>query len=166
MSHQIKAAFLLFILLAPIQSYAMDHKFNDLTIIVSSCDRYSELWPSFFKQLFKHWPSLNTTNKSIKIILTSNNITFPHDRVITFTSAASLGWSGNISEALRVVDTNYVLYLQDDYILTEDVDEDRLFEIFNSMKENNVTSIGIYKDDFFKICSQSWEHYKRQEYQL
>ena len=55
---------------APSVNY--DKLMDELTIIVPSFDKYSELWNPFFIFLFKHWPDLQGKHKNVPVILVSN----------------------------------------------------------------------------------------------
>lgn len=119
-------------------------KIEDLTIVVSSSDGYSELWDPFFKQLFKNWESLNAHNSHVKIILVSNTKQYSNKRVLSSLSHAEKGWSGNMREALNQVKTNYILYLQEDYFIYSRVNEKRIQEILYSMRANGIAYTELY----------------------
>lgn len=116
---------------------------NDVTILVSSCDKYAPIWKTFFDLLFKHWPSLKTYNKDVPIVLVSNNIDFHNSRVTMAKSPGELGWNGNINQALKQIKTKYVLYLQDDYYIQDDVLEDKVIDIINAAKAKNLNYVEI-----------------------
>lgn len=117
---------------------------EDLTIIVSSYDKFSNIWPIFFDKLFKCWPSLNSYNKNIPIILVSNTKIFNDPRVITVTSPSEYGWSGNMNEALSQIKTKYVLYLQDDYFVRDKILEKEIAAVVDAMNENNLDYVEIH----------------------
>ena len=122
---------------------AENAKLQDVTIIVSSYDKYANLWPAFFDLLFKNWPSLNTYNKDIPIVLVSNTKSFNDPRVTTVLSPHSKGWSGNINDALKQVKTKYILYLQEDYFIHDIVLEDKMNEILVAMEVNKLDYSGL-----------------------
>ena len=122
---------------------AQETKLQDVTILVSSYDKYSNLWPTFFGLLFEQWPSLNSYNKDIPIILVSNTKTYPDARVTTIQSPYERKWTGNISDSLKQVKTKYVLYIQEDYFITEQIMESKLSEILCAMNENKLHYVEI-----------------------
>ena len=119
-------------------------KIDDLTIIISSYDEYSELWSPFFKQLFQNWESLNTYNSHVQIILVSNTKQYPNKRVISALSDVDKGWSGNMREVLSQVKTKYVLYLQEDYFIYHQINEERIKEITHAMKAHDIAYTELY----------------------
>lgn len=137
-------------------SYAEQVKINNLTIVVSSCDKYSVLWEPFFEFLFEHWSSLNTYN-NIPIILVSNDKNFPNPRVTVIKSGKELGWSGNVEDAVNHVQTKYILYLQEDYFITRKVLEDKILEVINSMEANNLDYVEITEDYFDSLKDEMQE---------
>lgn len=107
--------------------------FKDVTIIVSSCDKYSDLWPSFFACLFRSWPWLEGSKSAVPIILVAGQKDFAHKRVITHKIGRDKGWSANLLEVLSQVKTPYVLYLQEDYFFCKPVQKGRLKQVVNLM---------------------------------
>jgi hypothetical protein len=131
----------LVICLWPAAAWALDHKFTDVTILVSSCDKYSSLWEPFFGSLLKHWPSLQAHNSGVPIILIANTQHYNHPRVKTIKIAHETSWADNMLVALQQVNTPYVLVLLDDYWLDKPVDEKRLAQLLKILREGNTAFI-------------------------
>jgi len=128
-------------------------KLQDVTIIVSSYDKYANLWPTFFELLFENWPSLKTSNKDVPIFLVSNTKSYTDPRVTVIKSPYARGWNGNVNDALKQVKTKYVLYLQDDYFINDVVLEDKIQEILDATI--------LYKLDYAEVsprCAAGSEH--------
>ena len=111
--------------------------FEDLSIVVFSCDKYQELWAPFFEMLFKSWPSLKTTNAQVPIYLVTNALKHDDSRIININNQNEKSWSDNALAVLAAVKTKYVLVLLEDYFFTR-FDEKRLHDIFNFMKSQDV----------------------------
>lgn len=129
---------------------ALAAKLEDITIIVPSCDKYSCLWDGCFGLLFKHWPSLLGENKDVKIILISNTKEYPDHRIETLKIPNEQSWSNNMQQALKLVKTKYVLIWLEDYIMNQDVDEDKFVQFFNFMKEKKALYMQIFGIDHGK----------------
>jgi hypothetical protein len=112
--------------------------FKDVTIIVSSCDRYAPLWPAFFHCLFKQWGTLKTVYKDVPILLIGNKKSYPDARVTNVLTGEDKSWSDNMLLALQSVKTTYVLYLQDDYLFYKPVNMGRLSAILDGMRQNAI----------------------------
>jgi len=83
-----------------------------LTIVISSCDAYGDLWPFFFYFFFRYFKE-----DQAKVYLIANYRRYNDQRVKTICVGEDRQWSDNLSIALKQVDDPYVLYLQDDYFL-------------------------------------------------
>ena len=116
----------------------IQNSFEDLSIVVFSCDKYQELWAPFFELFFKQWPSLKTSNSQIPIYLVANSKKYDDPRVTTVNIQNEKSWSDNALTVLESVKTKYVLIVLEDYFFTR-IDEKRLHEIFNFMKSEDVS---------------------------
>lgn len=110
---------------------------KDLTIIITSCDKYSELWEPHFKMLFQNWPNINKQHSFIPIYLVSNFKKYNHSRITPKLVGNDKSWSDNLIKTLESVQTKYVLIILEDYIITDPVDEKRLIEIMHLMSASN-----------------------------
>lgn len=94
----------------------MKKSIKDFGIIVSSCDKYSDIWPIFFK-LFKKYGNeltecsiyLNTESK--KFSFEGLNIICPND------FSAFVPWGKRLRNCLDSVKEDYVLFLLDDFFI-------------------------------------------------
>lgn len=118
-------------------------RLEDVTILVSSCDRYAEFWQPFVQLLFKYWPSLQTYNNSIPVVLITNTKSFSYPRIQVVRTGEDGGWSRNMLDALKQVKTKYVLYMQEDYFLSKTVDEKYLYYLLQKMKEQKIAYIEV-----------------------
>lgn len=126
--------------------------FNNVTILISSCDKYAPLWDPFFESLFKHWPSLNANNRPIPILLIANKKVFVNSRVQTLNIPNEKSWSDNMLEALRHIDTKYVILFLDDYWVTEMVDEAKLATIYHTMQDEQMAMVQLaYNNTEFHV---------------
>ena len=107
---------------------------DNITLLVSSCDKYSSLWEPFFKSLFRHWPSLQQENKDIPILLIANKKKYLHPRVTMIQIPNEISWGDNMLQALHQIDTKYVMLWLDDYWLNNTVNEQRLLELYHGMQ--------------------------------
>lgn len=123
-------------------------RLDNISIIVSSCDKFSEFWNPFFTLLFKHWPSLRTQNVSVPLILISNYKTYPDSRVTTYPVGLDKSWSDNMLTVLKNIKTDYILYLQEDYFFNSGVNENILLDLLKAMQD--IPYIQISDDGTFR----------------
>ena len=90
---------------------------SPFSVVVSSCDAYADLWPSFFHLLFKFWPEIPKP-----VYLISNHKHFTDPRVQTVALGHDRHWGTNTLEAFKKIPASSILYLQDDYFLNAPAD--------------------------------------------
>ena len=104
-----------------------------LTVLVNSCDDYSDVWPFFFSAINEFWP-----NREIKILLKTKNKTplFKNniDKINFYNEKQISTWGNNLIASLKVVETDFVLLLFDDFILEDYIDELELKEVIIQMQ--------------------------------
>ncbi len=123
--------------------------FQDFSIVVSSSDKYRELWHPFFYFLFKNWPSLRQENSHIPIFLITSDMSYPDPRITVIKAGKSESWSTGISKALNQVKTKYVLYLQEDFIIHYPIDEFSLEYFYKIMDKEKASYLELTFDSFF-----------------
>ena len=120
---------------------------SDVTIVVSSCDKYRALWPGFFHCLFRYWPQLETQHTQTPIVLIAGKETFTHPRVQVFQTGEDRGWSQNLLDVLAEVKTRYVLYFQEDYFLCAPVLEEKVFSTLTLMNKSSQVVYCQFNED-------------------
>ena len=146
----------LFILILPLvcfgkpqsSSNAKPRMLGDLTIIISSCDKYHDCRKPCLDLLFKYWPELKPAKTPI--ILITNNRPFSYLGVDVHQTGVDHGWSANMIEVLKKVKTRYVLYLQEDYFMTRPVNHKKLAYFVQKMKEQQIPYIQLNDDPYFE----------------
>ena len=149
-SHSLKSKFIFILILISVsvnKIYAISPGFDDLSIVIASCDKYSGLWSPFFTLLFKNWPTLSKSNNKspnkIPIFLIANKKEFYDPIVKNILFPNEISWSDNMLGALSQVKTKYILYLQEDYFLTAPVNEELLEQMLDYVKANNAAYLEI-----------------------
>lgn len=128
---------------------------SDLTIIVNSCDAYNDIWPLFFAAINEYWPQRNyglvlNTELINQVPFVGNNIFIKNFKPINGNDS----WGLRLREALKSIDTEFVVAIYDDFILEDFVDEEELESLLNKMKSDNqisavyLTKLGLkYKEN-------------------
>lgn len=103
---------------------------HDVTIVVSSCDAYSDCWDPFFKLFETYWPDC-----PYPVVLVSDTLSYQGEskRVKTFAACkesgrAKLAWGGCMIECLRRLSSPTIIYLQEDHFLERAVNQDQVVE--------------------------------------
>lgn len=107
---------------------------DDLSIVYSTCDAYSSLWPGFFILLMRYWP-----NCDLPIIFNTESIHYRHQDLNVSEPvycSQDTPWSKRLRLALEKVQTEYVLLMLDDFYLKSRVDVLAIEECIREMKRD------------------------------
>jgi hypothetical protein len=109
---------------------------DTVTIVVSSCDTFFDVWKPFAYFLRQYWADC-----PLRILLIVNELRIA-SRVITPLSVGQdRGWATNLRVALEHIATPYVLYAQEDYFFTRPVESNALAADFADMIELGTDSL-------------------------
>jgi hypothetical protein len=140
----------------------------DCTVLVSSCDRYADLWDPYFYLLRLHWPDCPFP---VALITESKHSPIPDVRPLCLGNG--LDWSTLLLNALNSVDTPYVLLTLEDFFLRRSVDTAGVMSLYHEMRRkslrmlrliprpgptnvmDNVEYGGIAVDAPFKVSTQA-----------
>ena len=106
---------------------------NICSLLIDSCDIYSDGWDAFFTLLKKYWETcpyniyLNTETKSFRCDEWNVNV---------INCSEKLTWSERLKNALNIIDTKYVLLMESDYLIEDKVNEKVIFDCINWMETN------------------------------
>ena len=88
--------------------------FDGLVLLVSSYDGFAVCWAPFCHGLEKYWPD------HPPVFFITNTLEPPCGRAIQV--GADRGWAGNLEYALSQIESDYILYSQEDYWIQKPVD--------------------------------------------
>lgn len=97
---------------------------DQIALVVPSCDRYADLWPSVFQALQTFWP-----DRSLTAYLVSNTSGIDVPEVKNIRVGVDESWSDNLLRALPHVHRDFVLLLLDDFVLTDFVPSSALLRV-------------------------------------
>lgn len=135
---------------------------NLCTILVNTCDKYEDCWNPFFTLLKKYWKNikypivLNTESKSFN---------FPGLDIKSFgmyKDNKKVAWGERMIKTLKKIDSKYIIFMLDDFFITDYVDEDKLNEVIKWMKEDSniaVFSFNVVEDNKLDIPSNKYYGY-------
>lgn len=107
---------------------------NNFSIIISTCDKFSDLWDAHIQLLNKNW-----ADRNVDTFLVTDK---PTDRTFENVNVVAAGEATEITERLRVVmpliKTEYILFTLDDYFLTEKISTKAILKDIEDMKEQEI----------------------------
>ena len=90
---------------------------NKVAIVVSSCDHFKDCWAPFIASIKKYWPDC-----PYLVYIISNNDEIETPNGISFIKVGQdRKFAANLHVALNQIDTDYLIYLQEDYWLNKTV---------------------------------------------
>jgi hypothetical protein len=118
------------------------------TVLVNSCDSFADCWEPFFTLLGRYWPDCPAP-----VVLNTEYMEYQHPgvEIVATAAARSLGterrptWSEVTKACLDRIETDVVLYLQDDYFLHAPVREDLIDRFTSVLLETDATSLRLFE---------------------
>ena len=104
-------------------------------VLVSSCDRFFDAWRPFAGCWRRHWPA-KTLRWPVYLIV--NELEVRSDWLTPLAVGRDRGWSDNLRLVLGRIESDYLLYLQEDYFLTAPPDADWLEAALARMRTGRV----------------------------
>jgi hypothetical protein len=111
---------------------------NEIAYLVSSCDKYKDLWDLHFEAL-----SIYCQFKQLDKYLLSNYKVYNSNEIKTLAVGEDLSWSHMLIEALSLIDQDYILLTLDDFILRKNTDCNKLNNSLSILKENH--DVGVIR---------------------
>lgn len=113
----------------------------EYTVIISTCDKFSDLWDIHFDLMKKAWGDCPA-----KVILATDNKTdSKYDGVEIISAGEGTEITQRLAKAIEYVNTKYVLFTLDDYFLTEKIYNSKLESAVSFMDDNGVDYLRLYK---------------------
>lgn len=122
------------------------------TILISSCDSYSDVASAFLASLWHHWPSCPF---QLVISRESSDLLLPANSTRHHPKHSKDKWGQRIKRTLSFIDTPYVMFLFDDFILNRSIDDACLMQAFNILSDpaNAVVYLTQPHQSFLKFSS-------------
>ena len=115
---------------------------NDLTCLILSCDKFSDLWSGNVKLYNRNWPNRNFAT----YLVTDKPSNEIFDNVTLLSAGSNIEWSDRLAFALNHVGTKYVLVTLDDYYLIKPVSVERMNLLVEYMKEHKIDYIRFFPE--------------------
>ena len=94
---------------------------DSVSVVVSSCDRFFDAWRPFAFFFRKFWADC-----PFRVYLIVNRLRVRSEFIHPIRIGRDREWASNMQIALQQVATPYILYMQEDYFLTAEVDQEQL----------------------------------------
>ena len=129
---------------------------DKVTLLINSCDAYSDLWMPFFTLLKKYWSPMN-----LRIVLNTETIDYSFEGLnidCVHPEHAEDPYGKRMLNVLSNIETPYVIPLLDDFFLRSKVDFGKIGKIVKWMDEDN--DIVYFNCD----CTNVYEDWELDKY--
>ena len=116
-------------------------KKNNLAIIILSCDKFSSLWPIFFRRLDRFFPK----NKE-NFYLLSNEIDFSPNTshsIKVVCVGKDISWSDNLNALLKRIPEDNLLLLIEDGIFAKKVNLEKFYQVFDLFLKEKMNYLNL-----------------------
>jgi len=103
---------------------------NKVAVLISSCDKYQDLWEPFFTLFFRYWQDC-----PYPVYLGTNHLMYNHPRVKTITAGDDTDWSSDFRRMLERIPQPYVIVMMEDFLPTKSVDTAKIEKLITHMAE-------------------------------
>lgn len=108
------------------------------SIIVSSCDAYSDLWNPFFNSFFRHWGDC-----SFPIYLLTESKECEIEHIKTIKAGIDTNWSDRLKFALSYVKTDRIILILEDFLLRSKVDNHEVESCLSIAFKENINMLRL-----------------------
>lgn len=105
------------------------------SILVSSCDKFSSAWHPFFTLLNRYWPDCPYC-----VFLNTETLSYDDYQVKTL-NCDEPSWTGRLIESLKKIETDYIIFLLEDFFLMNPVNELVIEDIISKMKKDSQIAV-------------------------
>ena len=121
---------------------------DKLTLLIHSCDKFSDLWDAHMKLLGKNWP-----DRAIRTIILTDAPTNRHyDNVEIISAGADKEITDRIRYVLPFIKTEYVLVTLDDYFPIYPINTNQITRLVDIMEERGYDYVRLFKEPKCHLC--------------
>ena len=113
---------------------------KNMTMLILSCDGYSDLWDGQIKLLEQNWP--DRAMETCIVTDAPSDKSYPGIRILN--AGSEVEWSDRLAFALRQVKTEYVFITLDDYYLIRRVEDGRVAELLAMMEKESIDYVRLF----------------------
>ena len=127
---------------------------DKLTLIISSCDKFSDIWEVQVELLNRNWSDRNMKT----LMVTDKSTSKSYKNVKIFSAGEKMEFSKRLKASLSAVTTEYVLIILDDYFITQKINSHKIKSLVRVMDEEELDYLRIYSRP--KTVIRNFNEYK------
>lgn len=113
---------------------------KNMTMLILSCNKFSDLWDGHIKLLEQNWQDRDI--KTLIVTDSPSNKSYPGIEILS--AGTEVEWSDRLAFALKHVDTEYVFVTLDDYFLIKKVNDHSIVSLIKMMEKENIDYVRLF----------------------
>ncbi|MBR0081783.1 MAG: hypothetical protein IJP98_03465 [Clostridia bacterium] len=113
---------------------------KNMTMLILSCDKFSDLWDGHMKLLEQNWPDRDMTTYLVTDAPSEKQ--YPGVKILP--AGTETEWSDRLAYALQLVKTEYVFITLDDYFLIHSVDDRKIADLLTMMEREKIDYVRLF----------------------
>lgn len=106
--------------------------FNDIPLLVISCDKYADVWKPFFHVFRSCWPDC-----PFPVYLGTNHLTCEEPGVTTINVGDDKDWASGVIRMLAQLDSPYVILFLEDFFFVKPVDTKAILRLVKVAQDHS-----------------------------
>lgn len=111
---------------------------DEISLVVSSCDKYEDAWYSYFELIKKYWPE---HPKKIYLITETKHFSCDGLDIKNCIYGDDISWSERLYRTLDSISSKYIIFSLEDFFLQSYVKQDRIMQCYDWMEENPAIAV-------------------------
>jgi len=121
---------------------------DKLTLVIHSCDKFSDLWDTHIKLLNQNWGDRNIDT----FLVTDKETTIRYNGITVLSTGAGKELPQRMAAVLPLIHTEFILITLDDYFLTKKVSTKKIATLVSVMEKEHLDYVRI-----FPIPKANWK---------
>lgn len=113
---------------------------DDLSLLIHSCNKYSDLWDAHIELLNQNWSDRNIDT----FIATDLPSDIKYKNITIVSAGENREITDRITAVLPFIHTKFVLVTLDDYFLVKKIDSNRIRNLITIMEEQNLDYLRLF----------------------
>ena len=113
----------------------------EFTIIISTCNKFSDIWDIQCSLIERNW----SDRKARTILLTDSPTDYEYENVEVISAGKGLDMVDRLRCVVSTIETKYVFITLDDYFLVKQAQTERINELIQIMKKENLDYMRLYR---------------------
>lgn len=113
---------------------------KNMTMLILSCDKFSDLWDGHVQLLEKNWPDRDM--ETLLITDAPSSKSYPGIRILP--AGENAEWSERLAFALQSVKTEFIFLTLDDYFLIRRVDDEKIADLLRMMEKERIDYVRLF----------------------